>query len=171
MDDRHVRYSWVELAYAENTVDWGEFSQAVDELSKDFASVQVTRRFAGPMASPLFGDAAIAFIIGAGSSAFLSELTKDIYKTLKAGLFRLYSIARAWANNRGYIKFAIEVVGEYQSGLPQTVHFSLPDGMSEAEFVEALVTLPDALREAIGGRMIEMRYEKDQGWQTHQVVS
>ncbi|MCH7512175.1 MAG: hypothetical protein IIB19_07410, partial [Chloroflexi bacterium] len=101
-DQDRLRFNEVAFSYVENTVDLPLFAQLVDELAQDFITVRVARHWAGPMATPLFGDTAITFLLGAASGPFLAELSKDLYRSLRAGLFSLYQAARTWANNRGY---------------------------------------------------------------------
>ena len=166
MDERQLRFSDAELNYVENTVDFARFEQVIDELAKDFLTVRVSRRWAGPMATPLFGDVAIVFALGAASGAFLAELGKDAYRGLKAGLFALYKAAKTWANNRGYAPFAIEQRAESDDDPRVVFHFTFPANLEEFEFEQAITSIPATLDGYTrrGARLIGFVYDKEAGW-------
>ena len=169
MTERELRFDRVEIRYTENTVGLSDLEAVVDELAVDFVDVHIVRRWAGPMATPLFGDVAVAFIIGASAGGFLGELGKDAYKGLKRSIYRLYQRAKTWANDRGYAPLAIEVTSD---GQPEVViHLSLPAGLNAKEFEAAI----DSISEALQGidedaRLLGLSYDTAKGWRVSVVA-
>ncbi|MPZ49837.1 MAG: hypothetical protein GEU75_11195 [Dehalococcoidia bacterium] len=158
------------LSYAENTIALAEFDEAVEELGRDFFSVNVSRRIAGPMASGLFADPAVTFVLGALTATFLAELGKDVYRGLKAGLYRLYKAARTEANRRGYVPFAIAIQSEEYLG--QQILLVVQSGLSEEEFNKALSLAYAALQsshQALANPnppiAIQLSFDKNRGWE------
>jgi hypothetical protein len=104
---RTPRFDLMTLTFEQNTLDLPDFVSALDELSQDFIRVAIVRQVPGPMASGLFSEAAVGFALGATAAPFLSELSKDVYRTLKVALFRLYATIKMQANNRRYVPLRI----------------------------------------------------------------
>ena len=162
MAERQMQWGIAELSYTEKTIDFSSFESISEELAHDFHTVRISRRSAGPMASPLFGDVAIAFILGASSAAFFSELGKDAYRALKSGLFQLYTRALTWANGRGYDPFAVDVTpeGSLESGL----HFTFPAGLTEEQFMNAVGSIHEVIAPARGNGPAGFVYDPSKGW-------
>ncbi len=161
-----LNYEEARLEYTENTIDFGELEPVVNELAEDFMLVRVTRRWAGPMATPLFGDVAIAFILGASASGFLSALGKDVYHGLRGGLFSLYQKARRFANGRGYAPFAIENMIEEPSS---AYNFVFPDGLSKEEFEDAILSIAEAIDQVeADAKLVGFEYI-DGEWQARRI--
>ena len=141
-NQERLRFQEAELSYVENTVGLSDLEQVVAELAKDFNYVRITRRWAGPMATPLFGDVAITLILGIPAAAILSELGKDLYSGLRSGLFALYRSAKLWANSRGYAPFAVVRESEKEHSEYQ---FTFHKDLSQREFEDAILLIPRAI--------------------------
>ena len=113
---RNLNDGLVELHYAENTVSLAELNDLVEELGREFIDVRVSRLWAGPMADPLFGNSAIALILGVPAAALLGEISRDVYRKIKDGLYSAYKKARHRSNGRSYRAFEIRIA---QIGLPR----------------------------------------------------
>ena len=166
MPKSELDFMEVRIEYTENTIEFGELEAVVNSLAEDFMLVNVTRRWAGPMATPLFGDVAIAFILGASAAGFLSEVGKDAYRGLRAGLFALYEKAKTMANGRGYYPFAIErELDEPVSGY----HFTFPEGLSQEEFEDAILAISDALQDIEeDAKLVGLKYV-DGSWKSTRI--
>lgn len=166
MSNSELDFIEARLEYTENTIKFGDLEPVVNSLAEDFMFVKVTRRRAGTMASPLFGDVAIAFILGAAAAGFLSELGKDAYRGLRAGLFALYEKAKTMANDRGYYPFAIE--RELEEPI-SVYHFTFPEGLGEEEFEDALLTIPEALQDIEeDAKLVGLKYV-DGSWKSTRI--
>ena len=158
---RWPRFETVTLQYAENTLSLAEFEDVVSELNRDFMFVGIKRRIAGPMAGGLYGDPALAFILGALAASFLSELSKDTYRVLKQGIFKLYKAVQTWANGREYIRLVFIVPADETQ---RSVHFIFPNGLSDEDFAKALDTMKDEDWSKSFQFITVFEYNSDTGW-------
>ena len=166
-EQRHV-FDLAELGYVENTADFSLFEPVVNELAKDFLAVRVSRRWAGPMATPLFGDVAIAVAVGAAAGSFFGELGKDVYRALRKGLFALYKTAKTWANGRGYAPLAMIRDPESTESGPG-FRFIFPPGLEPYQFEQAVRSIPEVIADYAGPatRLVGFVYDTELGWQVH----
>lgn len=165
MREKTLQYVAADIRYVENTIDFECFSDLVGELAPDFVTVRVTRSWAGPMATPLFGDIAVVFAVGAAAGAFLGELGKDAYRGVRAALYSIYRSVKREANDRGaYTPLAIEETRE--GGDRGVISLIFPPDLDEAEFNAALATIGPALEKAraMDARLIGMTYRVGKGW-------
>ena len=135
--DNTWRWSGLSITIIENTIDLADLEQVVEEIQPEFMDVDIHRGAAGPMASPIFGDAALVLAFAIAAHGFLSEAGKDLYRGFRAALFAAYNKARTWANERGYTPLRIEI--SYDS--EPVIVFRFPSGMDWETFEGALQAL------------------------------
>ena len=127
-------WSGLSITIIENTIDLADLEQVVEEIQPEFMDVNIRRGAAGPMATPLFGDAALVLAFAIAAHGFLSEAGKDLYRGFRAALFAAYNKARTWANERGYTPLRIEI--RYDS--EPVIVFIFESGMDRETFEGAM---------------------------------
>ena len=144
MSERHLAFDGVRIE-CEREVPTRDLVELIDELSQDFFTVQVVRNNFRIAASGLTPVVGVAVILGAVAASFLAELGKDLYKTLRAALFRLYAGTRIGTTASGRV-WPLGIVAQLEAP-KASVFFLLEEGLNEEQFSEALGSIPSAMRE------------------------
>jgi hypothetical protein len=162
--DRARDHVWMwgtlEIRIVENTLDLGDLQPLVETIQPEFPFVEIHRRSAGPMATPLFGD--IALSIAIATHGFLGELGKDAYKAFRTALYGLYRKAKTWANGRGYRPLTISI----KPDASPTVLFQFEPGMDPETFEKALAEMIasySTLSNGTAQQGILLRYDYESG--------
>ena len=149
MDGRQLRFDTIRIGY-EKEVPTQKLVELIDELSQDFMTVVSCRRNFRIAASGLAPDVGVVLVLGGGviATGFLAELGKDLYRGLRAVLFRVYNAVRIGITPSGRVwPFAINVdLGEPVGPM----YFMLEEGLTEEQFSEALTLIPTAMNEFAG---------------------
>ena len=143
---RDLKFDTVRVSY-QREVPTEALIDLIDELSQDFLTVSTTRQNLRIAASGLAPDVGVVLILGGGiiATGFLAELGKDLYRGLRAVLFRVYNAVRIGITPSGRVwPFAISVdLGEPVGPM----YFMLEEGLTEEQFSQALTLIPLAMRE------------------------
>jgi len=146
MDRTQLRFDSITIGY-EKEVSTQKLVELVEELSQDFMTVVTCRHNFRIAASGLAPDVGVVLVIGCGTIAagFLHELGRDLYRGLRAVLFRAYDAVRIGITPSGRVwPFAISVdLGEPVGPM----YFMLEEGLTEEQFSQALTLIPLAMRE------------------------
>ena len=128
---RFPRFDEVSIQY-EREVPATELVPLIEELSQDFFTVRTTRYTIRTAASGLFPDVAVIITFVAGvtvAHAFLQELGKDIYRSAREAIRRLYKRGAFWAPGAGrYLPLEI-VVSEKDA----QIRLVIDEGLSDEE--------------------------------------
>jgi len=138
MKERELVFQTVRIE-CEREVPTQDLVELIDELSQDFLTVDVRRKNYRIAAGGLWPDVGVALILGAVAASFLAELGKDLYKTLRAALFRLYDRTRIGTTASGRV-WPLGIVAP-------SILFLLEEGLDESQFNDALRSIPSAMRE------------------------
>jgi hypothetical protein len=144
MSERHLAFDGVRIE-CEREVPTQDLIELIDELSQDFLTVDVRRKNYRIAAAGLTPDVGVAIIIGAVAASFLAEVGKDLYKTLRGALFRLYDRTRIGATGTGRV-WPVGIVAQLEAP-KASIFFLLEEGLNERQFDEALRSIPSAMRE------------------------
>ena len=157
MSERDLVFDGVRIEY-EREVPTQDLVEFIDELSQDFLTVEVLRRNYRGAAAGLTPAVGVAVVLGAVAASFLAELGKDVYKTLRGALFRLYDRIRIGTTPSGRV-WPLGIVT--QLGAPKaSIFFLLEEGLDERQFNDALGLIPSAMRE-LAPRLEEWSHRPD----------
>ena len=138
MSERELAFETVRIQ-CEREVPTQHLVERIDELSRDFLTVEVVRRNHRGGVGGLTPAVGVAVVLGAVAASFLAEMGKDLYKTLRGVLFRLYDRTRIGTTASGRV-WPLGIVAP-------SILFLLEEGLNEEQFSEALGSIPSAMRE------------------------
>lgn len=115
------------IEIVENTLDLADLQPIVEAIQPELAAVDIRRKVAGPMASPLTPETAVALAFVIAAHGFLQELGKDAYVGFRAGVLAAYRKAKTWANGRGYWPLRVE-----RYDMPRVIFLFDPSMTNEA---------------------------------------
>jgi len=144
MSERELAFQTVRIE-CEREVPTQRLVELIDELSRDFLTVEVVRRNYRGGVGGLTPAVGVAVVLGAVAASFLAEMGKDLYKTLRGVLFRLYDRTRIGTTASGRV-WPLGIVAQPETP-KASVLFLLDEGLNERQFSEALGSIPSAMRE------------------------